>query len=132
MSYLIDTDWVVSALKGRDDAQTLLTSLSQEGLAVSLITYGEIYEGIYRGADPDRHEGVFLAFLRDVNVLPLNKSIMQQFARVRGELRAKGNLIGDFDLLIAATAIHHHLTLVTRNTTHFQRIPNLSLYQFVR
>ncbi|HEX9989783.1 MAG TPA: type II toxin-antitoxin system VapC family toxin [Chloroflexia bacterium] len=132
MSYLIDTDWVVAALKGRADAQTLLTSLSEEGLAVSLITYGEIYEGIYHGADPLRHEQVFLAFLRDVDILPLNESIMQEFARVRGELRAQGNLIGDFDLLIAATAIHHDLTLVTRNTAHFQRVPNLSLYQFVR
>jgi predicted nucleic acid-binding protein len=132
MSYLIDTDWVVAALKGRADAQTLLTSLSQEGLAVSLITYGEIYEGIYHGADPNRHEQVFLAFLRDVDILPLNESIMQEFARVRGELRAQGNSIGGFDLLIAATAVHHDLTLVTRNTSHFQRVPNLSLYQFVR
>src|SRR5215208_2866039 len=118
MRYLIDTDWVVLALKGRADAQTLLTSLSQDGLAISLITYGEIYEGIYFGRDPARHEQAFVLFLRGVDVLPLNRSIMKHFARIRGQLRASGNIIGDFDLLIAATAINHQLTLVTRNTRH--------------
>jgi len=37
-------------------------------------------------------------------------------------------MIGDFDILIAATALHHDLTLVTRNRRHFERIPNLALY----
>ena len=126
--YLIDTDKVVPALKGRTDAQTLLTDLAQDGLAVSLVTYGEIYEGIYHGGDPTRHERVFLSFLRAVEVLPLNKPIMKHFARIRGQLRSAGNLVGDFDLLIAATAIHHGLTLVTGNARHFQRVPGLVIY----
>ena len=46
VKYLVDTDWIVPALKGRLDAQSLLTSLAQDGLAISLISYGEIYEGI--------------------------------------------------------------------------------------
>lgn len=35
----------------------------------------------------------------------------------------------DPDLLIAATALHHDLTLVTRNRKHFERIPGLDLYE---
>ncbi|GAA5512651.1 ribonuclease VapC2 [Deinococcus carri] len=42
-------------------------------------------------------------------------------------LRSSGTLIEDADLLIAATAIRHGATLITRNTRHFQRIPSLSL-----
>ncbi len=38
-------------------------------------------------------------------------------------------MIGDFDILIAATAIQHHLTLLTRNIKDYQRIPSLKLYQ---
>lgn len=34
-----------------------------------------------------------------------------------------------FDILIAATALHHDLALVTRNRAHFQRIPGLKLYE---
>lgn len=129
MSYLIDTDWVIFALKGRPEAQRLLTKLSVDGLAVSLITYGEIYEGIYHGGDPRKHEQAFLAFLRGVHLLSLNRRIMKRFASVRGELRAQGTVIPDADILIGATAVIYNLTLITGNTRHFTRIPGLSLYK---
>lgn len=129
MNYLVDSDWVASYLKGRKEALDLLTSLGREGLAISLISFGEIYEGIYYGPDPKSHEAGFRNFLKWVNVLPLNRKIMQRFAHLRGELRRKGRLIGDPDILIAATALYHNLTLVTRNIKHFQRIPDLKLYQ---
>ena len=53
---------------------------------------------------------------------------MRRFARLRGELRQRGLLIPDPDILIAATALTHNLTLVTRNRRHFERIPDLPLY----
>ena len=54
---------------------------------------------------------------------------MRRFALIRGDLRYRGELIGDPDILIAATALHHNLTLVTGNVRHFQRIAGLALYQ---
>ena len=129
MSYLVDTDRVAEWLLGRQEAVELLRALQPAGLAISLITYGEIYEGIYFGRDPARHELGFRQFLRLVAVLPLNRRIMQRFARLRGELRRAGQPIGDPDLLIAATALQHDLTLLTRNLRHFQRIAALKLYQ---
>ncbi|GAC1559715.1 MAG: hypothetical protein NVS2B7_34210 [Herpetosiphon sp.] len=127
MSYLIDTDIVAAHLTGRQEETTLLASL-QGSLAISLITYGEMYEGIYFGRDPKRYEQGFLGFLRGVDVLPLTKVIMKRFARIRGELRRNGTIIGDNDILIGATALQHGLTIVTRNIKHFQRIPDLSLF----
>ena len=129
MRYLIDSDWVASYLNGRSDAVNLLGTLAPDGLAISLITYGEIYEGIYYGSNPPQHERGFRHFLELVDVLPLSKLIMRRFARIRGELRQCGQLILDPDLLIAATALHHELTLVTGNTNHFQRIPTLVVYE---
>ena len=129
MTYLIDTDYIVDYLVGRAEVISFLHALAEKGSAISLITQGEIYEGIYFGRDPQKGEDGFQRFLHVVDVLPLNTSIMQQFARLRGELRRKGNLIGDLDILIAATAIQHHLTLVTRNTKDYNRIPHLKLYQ---
>ena len=129
MSYLVDTDWVVEYLKGRELAATTLPQLRHDGLAVSLITFGEVYEGIYSGRDPERHEEIFLRFLRRAQVLPLNRTIRRHFALIRGQLRSRGQLIGDLDLLIAATALHHDLTLVTHNLRHFSRIPSLKLYE---
>ena len=125
MKHLVDTDWVVDYLKGKQLIVERLKTLAPDGLAISLITYGEIYEGIYYGRDPQRHELGFRNFLSGVTVLPLTPTIMRQFARLRGELRGKGQLIGDPDLLIAATALHHDLTLLTHNSRHFTRIPGL-------
>lgn len=129
MSWLVDTDWGADYLKGRPAAMSLLTSFANEGLAISIITFGEIYEGIYYGRDVHVHEQGFRRFLRWVPILPLNQAVMRRFARIRGDLRRKGELIGDPDLLIAATALHHDLAMVTRNTRHFARIAELKLYQ---
>jgi tRNA(fMet)-specific endonuclease VapC len=53
---------------------------------------------------------------------------MKRFAQIRGQLRRQGQLIGDMDVLIAATALHHGLVLVTANRRHFDRVPNLMVY----
>jgi tRNA(fMet)-specific endonuclease VapC len=128
MKYLVDSDWVIDYLKGRQQVVQQLDAFSDEGLAISLITYGEVYEGIYVSADPKRHARGFRAFLEGVEVLPLNRLIMRRFARLRGDLRRKGQLINDPDIVIAATALHHRLTLLTNNTRHFERVPNLMLF----
>jgi predicted nucleic acid-binding protein len=60
VSYLVDTDWVAEYLKGRDVAVRGLTYLAEDGLAISIITFGEIYEGIYYGRNADAHERGFL------------------------------------------------------------------------
>jgi tRNA(fMet)-specific endonuclease VapC len=127
MRYLVDSDKVAAYLKGRTDTTSLLNSLIPDGLAISLVTYGEIYEGIYRGTNSRAHERSFQAFLRLVIVLPLNRRIMKRFAQLRGDLRSRGELLPDMDLLIAATALTHDLTLVTGNSKHFQRVPGLAI-----
>src|SRR5712692_674659 len=129
MTYLIDTDWVASWLNGQKAAITLLRSLTDEGIAISLITFGEIYEGIYYGRDPKVAGQTFLRFLRAVPVIPINKTMMRHSARIRGDLRSKGLLISDTDILIGTTALYYNMTLVTRNMRHFERIANLQIYK---
>ncbi len=129
MSYLVDTDWVADYLRGRAPALELLRRLRPEGLTISLITVGEIYEGIYYGRDIERMEAVFQQFLQRVMVVPLDEETMRSFAIMRGLLRAQGLSIGDPDVIIAASAIQYELILVTRNLRHFTRIPGLQLYE---
>ena len=59
----------------------------------------------------------------------MTRPIAHQFGIIRGDLRQRGLGIGDPDVFIAATAMHHALTLVTQNIRHFGRIPGLLLYQ---
>lgn len=129
MRYLVNSDVVAEYLKGRPGAVDLLTRLALEGIAISLITCGEMYDGIYHGSDPEGTERGFREFLRGGTVMPLTQRIMRHFADIRGELRRRGQLIPDPDLLIAATAIDRELALVTRNLKDFRRIPGLDLYE---
>ncbi len=129
MIYLVDTDYVADYLKGYQKALLLLQELSSPGLAISIITFAEVYEGIYYGQNRTQHEQGFRAFLDNTSLLSITRSVARQFARLRGDLRAKGLLIPDPDIFIAATAIQHNLTLVTRNRKDYERIPQLRLYQ---
>ncbi|MGI8477482.1 MAG: type II toxin-antitoxin system VapC family toxin [Thermomicrobiales bacterium] len=97
-------------------------------MSVSIVTYGEIYEGVLFSRRPAESEASFLNFLRYADVLPLDEALMRRFAGLRGSLRKKGEKMADPDLIIAATALHHDLTLVTRNLKHFTRIPALKLH----
>lgn len=79
--------------------------------------------------NPDPELFKFREFLKPFKLLLLTDPIMEVFARARADLRRTGKLIPDLDLLIASTAIHHDLTLLTRNARHFDRISTLRLYQ---
>lgn len=127
MSYLIDSDYVADFLNGRPDAIQLLSSLPRNEIAISIITFGEVTEGITFGRDRQRHERGFRQFLRIADVLPLSRTTMRRFADLRGALRSQGNLIPDMDLLIGATAIATNRTFVTRNRRHFNRLQAFGL-----
>ena len=129
MRYLVDTDWIIDGIAGIPAALDMLSRLAVEGVAVSIVTLGEVFEGAYLFPDPDDELAVYRQFLAGYRVLPISEPTVQRFAQTRALLRQQGSLIPDFDLLIAATALEHDLTLITRNQRHFERIPDLRLYQ---
>ena len=127
--YLIDTDWIVDSFHGQRQAEQTLLELAPEGLAVSYITYAELYQGAHYASDPADSLRILNEFMEGVELVPLNVEIMQQFAIIRGHLQQQGTPIGEMDLLIAATALHYGLTIVTRNLRHFERVPGINLYR---
>ena len=135
MTYLVDTDYVADYLKGQRNAVALLHPLFSKGLAVSMITFAEVYEGIYYGYNRTYYEQGLRRFLQGVHVLGVTRAIARQFALIRGQLRAtpQGKIVvqpkDNYDLFIAATALHYDLTLLTRNIQDYDRIPSLKLYQ---
>jgi predicted nucleic acid-binding protein len=131
MRYLVDSDWLVDALVGIPAAVQMLDRLLDQGneVNVSIISVGDFYEGTYDAPDPQEHLRHFRVFLSRIPVVPLSDPIMEVFARTRSDLRRQGQLIPDFDIAIAATALHHDLVLITRNLRHFGRISDLRLHQ---
>jgi tRNA(fMet)-specific endonuclease VapC len=126
--YLLDTDWIIQAMGNRQPAVQTLRRLAGGRVFVSMITLGEIYEGAFFSANPEAHLSIFRHFLSAYHVLTPNDPIMERFAELRSYLRRRGQRIPDFDLLIAATALHHNLTLLTFNRRDFERVPDLVVY----
>ena len=125
--YLIDTDWVIHYLHAHAAIVARLDELQPQGLALSIISLAELYEGVYYSRDPEGDEQDLNNFLQGVTVLGLDTDMVKIFGRERGRLRAAGMLIGDFDLLIGATALSHNLILLTNNRSHFERIDGLRM-----
>jgi tRNA(fMet)-specific endonuclease VapC len=125
--YLVDTDWVIHYLNGRDDIVNRVRALRPDGLGLSVIALAELYEGVYYSRDPEKDEQGLHDFLRGVSVLGIDEETAKIFGRERGRLRADGLLIGDADLLIAATALQYNLTLLSNNRRHFERIDGLRI-----
>lgn len=127
MSSLIDTDLIIDGLNNQPHVLAGLEKLAETGVAVSIISLGELYEGAYRDSDPEPRLASMRQFVAGYQVLGLSEDAMLVFARERERLRRQGQLIPDLDLLIAETAVAHDLALVTRNTRHFARITGLQL-----
>jgi tRNA(fMet)-specific endonuclease VapC len=127
LQYLIDTDWVIHYLNGRNDVVERLHVLRSDGLGLSVVALAELYEGIYSSRDPEKDEQGLNDFLRGVTVLGLDEETARIFGRERGRLRRAGQRIGDMDLFIAATALQYDLTLLTNNHRHFDRISGLRI-----
>ena len=104
-----------------------IEDLLPEGIGISIISIAELYEGIANSRNRDKDKANLLQFLDLFEVLPLNNEICELFGNERARLRSEGTLIGDLDLLIGCTALHHNLTILTNNIRHFNRIQNLNM-----
>jgi len=127
MRYLVDTDWAVWWLRGRPDVVERLQAFRTEGLAVSTMTLGELVTGVRRSRDQARNAEALQHFLRRVTVLPFTDSTAYRWGEEQARLLDAGEMITEFDLAIAVTALQHNLVLLTENRRHYERVTGLKL-----
>ncbi len=91
MTYLSDATWVIDLLAGQQAAVALHPTLVRAGLALSIITYTELWEGVlFTRRDQRVVERGLREFLRAVTILPYSRRVAQRAARLRGEMRRRG------------------------------------------
>ena len=123
MPYLIDSDIIIWALRGRSDVVDLLLGLSEEeDIACSTINVLEVEVG----AKPSEMKAV-RQHLGSYEILPVLPSTAQKAAEILRSLSRKPHRGEWADAIIAATALLNGLTLVTFNARHYQ-YPGLSLF----
>ncbi len=125
MTFLLDTNTCVYAIKRWPGVLERLQSLSPEDVAISSITLAELWFGAAKSSRPVRTRATVEIFLRPFTVLPFEREAAEAYAEIRLRLERAGRPIGERDLLIAAIARSRRLTVVTHNLDEFTRVPGL-------
>ncbi len=124
---VLDTDIFSEFLRGRNVtvAQRAAAYEAVHGhFTLSVLTVMEVISGWQRRGQHQRG-GELLGRLREWTLLAVDGDIAALAGRMHGDLLRVGQTVGVADPLIAATALHHSLILVTGNTAHYQRLQAL-------
>jgi tRNA(fMet)-specific endonuclease VapC len=125
MKYLLDTNICIYFLNQDQSVTEKISKISADDMAISIITVAELQFGAFN-SNKIKENLERITYLRNImKTINLNAAITEEYAKIKSILRKSGNLIDDFDILIASTAIVNNLVLVTNNQQHFNRIDNL-------
>jgi tRNA(fMet)-specific endonuclease VapC len=126
-SYLLDTN-ILSDL-ARNPGGVVARQISKAGedsVCTSIVVAAELRYGALKSASAKLSERIDL-ILSALEILPLEAPADREYAALRHYLTGQGTPIGPNDLLIAAHALAHNLTVVTGNVREFSRVPGLKV-----
>jgi len=106
---------------------------SSQRVYLSAIVVSELLLGVHRANTEERRQrrSAFVeAIIAGVGVLEFNLAVARVHAEIQAELTKKGQPIGAHDLIIAATALYHNLSLLTDNVDEFARVSGLRVIPF--
>ncbi|MET0166970.1 MAG: type II toxin-antitoxin system VapC family toxin [Vicinamibacterales bacterium] len=131
--YMLDTD-TCSYIMKRSQPTVLkrLRAVPVTDVCMSAITKAELLYGVEVSPRRAQDATALAALLPYVEAVDFGDDAAHHYAEIRADLRKRGTLIGANDLFIAAHARALGLTLVTNNTTEFERVSKLKLENWTR
>lgn len=129
MTFLLDSNVCVQWLrkKGSQLVKARVAATPVSDVCLCSVVLGELLHGAEVSANPAKNRAEVLAFTGLYPSLPYGDTEAGEYAQIRAHLGSIGQLIGHYDLMIAAVALAHRLTLVTHNTAEFARVPGLQI-----
>lgn len=126
--YLLDTNICIYIIN-KHPSQVLARLYEQRsaGLFISSITVAELQFGVYHSSAVEKNRVALAQFLAQFDLLDFDTAAAEHYGILREQLQGKGQVIGPYDMLIAAQALAHDLILVTNNQREFKRIRQLKL-----
>jgi tRNA(fMet)-specific endonuclease VapC len=124
--YLLDTDTCVYFLNGRPSVVERCAQVGASNLRLCDASLAELYFGAYNSQKVQENLAR-LESLGHLTCFSTDALVAETFGQVKADLRKRGEIIGDFDILIASFALVHGCTLVTNNVRHFGRITGLQI-----
>lgn len=98
---------------------------------MSMVTYGELQYGALRSNNAQKALDILQELKAYIPVLAMSETVAKEYADIRANFAAKGQMIGNNDLWIAAHARDLGHTLVSNNIKEFERVENLALENWV-
>lgn len=131
MKFMLDTNICIYAIKHRPpEVLAGLRRHEADGLGVSSITVAELFFGVAKSGSL-RNRSALSQFLEPLEIADFDRAAAVAYGSLRALLEAAGTPIGPLDTQIAAHALALGVTLVSRNTREFARVPGLSLANWV-
>jgi tRNA(fMet)-specific endonuclease VapC len=130
MIYLLDSNACIAYMRQTDPALVQkVQNADPKDIRLCSVVLAELYYGAFHGLAAHLARSLIqIAQLRQIySSIPFDDASAEVYGRIRADLAARGELIGPNDLLIAAVALAHGLTLVTHNTAEFSRVAGLTL-----
>jgi len=122
--YLLDTNIIIALFA--DDAAVKDHLGQADEVFVPSVALGELYFGAHKSGHPQENLARIDEFASDTVVLGCDTETARRYGQVKHGLRGKGRPIPENDVWIAAIALQHGLTLVTRDA-HLGEIESLSV-----
>jgi len=129
MAIILDADVIIQGEKGTFDLKAWLATRPDDVFEVAAITVAELWHGVERASAPHRHRRrqYLQSVLAPLPVIPYTEQTAYEHARLWAELEAAGQMIGAYDLILAATALERSSEVATFNRRHFDRVPGLKV-----
>ena len=130
MIYLLDTNICIHFFRGKFNLLSKFEEVGIENCAISEITLAELVYGAEKSHHPIKNHKLIEELIEQVAVIPLYSAIYI-YGKEKARLSALGTMIGDFDLLIASTAVENELIMVTENVSEFERIKGIKIQNWI-
>ncbi len=130
--YLLDTNICIYIINS--NPRTVVERIKQlkpSQVKLSAISIGELEYGVSKSSNRERNRNALVDFASGFDILPFDDNDAEVFGLIRADLEKRGQVIGSYDMQIAAQAISNDLILVTNNTGEFERIKDLKLENWV-
>lgn len=130
--YMLDTDTSSYIIREKPaSVRERFKQIDSQQICISVVTYAELIYGVKRSSSSKVNRPIIENFARHLVIQHWDESAADYYATIRTYLESSGKPIGGMDTQIAAHALSLDAVLVTNNTRHFERVPDLKLENWV-
>jgi len=128
---LLDADVIIRGEKGAFDFRGWTASRAGDQFEVAAVTVAELWHGVERadGARKTRRRQYLQAILDSLPIIPYTEQTAYEHARIWADLERSGQMIGYYDIIVAATALERGSEVATFNRRHFAQVKRLTVIE---